>query len=180
MAYPDEVGQFIPTSQVWEIAQLQEVDVTKPEFKELLVRLYQQVNNIALSLNVKDSARYHTGEFVNGQVFFPNPALDSTSTTTPTERQVYRKVINFGALPGAGVTKPMPHGLAMNSGFTFTRIYGAASNTAGNLYIPLPYASSGLNNGVELWVDANDIRIRAQDNRAAYTVCYIVIEYLKS
>lgn len=176
MAYPDEVGQFIPTSQVWEIAQLQETDVTKPEFKELLVRLYQQVNNIALSLNVKDSARYHTGEFVNGQVFFPNPALDSTSTTTPTERQVYRKVINGPAMPAfpAPGFIDIPHGLTVTTGYTFTRIYGAISDTVNRRYAPLP------NQDILVRVDANNVRITTIADYHTYNVCYVVLEYLKS
>ena len=70
-------GAFIPSSYVWDIQEVKKLP--EEEFRLLLVRLYQNVNNIALVLNIKDSGFYNTSQFVNGQVFFPNPALNSTT-----------------------------------------------------------------------------------------------------
>ena len=182
----NEIGQFIPTSYIWDMAQLQSTDVTSPEFKELLLRLYQNLNSMALSLNAKDSARYNTDEFVNGQLYFPNPAMNSSTATKPEERQVYRKVINFGALPNTA-TKTVAHGIqivppigAINQGFTFTRIYATASDPINGLYVPIPYASSVANDIIELWVDRLNVNITTGADWSAYTVCYVVLEYLKS
>src|SRR5690242_3898762 len=102
-AQPYNNGLFVPTSFVWDIGRLQEVDVNSPEFKDLLVRLYQNIARIATTLNLKDSAYYYTGEFVNGQLYFPNPALSSLTTETARYRQVTRFVMDFGALPNTGV-----------------------------------------------------------------------------
>ena len=67
-------GTFIPTTQVWDVTEIKEVDVTKPEFKELLVRMYQNLNTMALTINNKESSFYDTQETVKGQAFFSNPA----------------------------------------------------------------------------------------------------------
>lgn len=173
------VGLYVPTTNVWdEVGQIQDIDVRSPEFKELLVRLYQNINNIALSLNIKDSAYYDRNEFVNGQLFFPNPALDSSTSTVPQFRSVFRLVINFGTLPNTGTTS-VAHGLDVTSGYTFTRIYGAASDTTGLNYIPLPYASPVLANNIELNVDATNVNVTTGSDRTAFTITYIILEYMK-
>jgi hypothetical protein len=171
-------GAFIPTTNIWDVGQLYQTDVTSPEFKELLVRLYQNVNNIAIILNLKDTGYYTTQEFVNGQSYFPNPALNSSTNTVATYRQVFRTTVNFGALPNAG-TKSVAHNIPITDAFTFTRIYGTSSDVSGNTYIPLPYVDSAGNN-IELYVTSTDVTIITTSNRSNYTVTYIVIEYLKN
>ena len=69
-------GSFIPTNYVWDVAQVYSTDVTSPEFKELLVRMYQNINNMILALNLKDTGIYNTSPFINSQVYFPNPSLN--------------------------------------------------------------------------------------------------------
>ena len=48
-------GSFIPTTQVWDVNEIYSTEVTSPAFKELLVRLYQNINAQSLSLNSKDA-----------------------------------------------------------------------------------------------------------------------------
>lgn len=166
-------GSFIPTTQVWDVDELMSIDVKSPEFKELLVRLYQNINNIALVLNTKDSGYYVDSEFVNGQVLFPDP-----TTTNSRMRQVFRKLINFGALPNAG-TKSVAHGLSPNSSWVFTRIYGCATDPVGFNYIPLPYASPTAANNIELSVSSTNVTVVTGSNRSAFTICYIILEFVK-
>lgn len=178
MATPESYGAFVPTTNIWDVAgQIMAVDVNSPEFKELLIRLYQNINNIAISLNIRDAGYYDTSEFVNGQLFFPDPSLSSSSTTNPAFRQVTRKVINFGALPNAG-TKTVAHGIPVTTEYTFTRIYGCASDTTGLTYIPLPYASPVLANNIELSVNATNVVVTTGSNRTNYNIAYIILEYL--
>ena len=141
-------GAYIPTTTVMDVSEIYSTEVTSPEFKELLVRLYQNFNNLALAMNVKDTAIYDTEEFVSGQKFFPDPALDSTSDTEPTQRNIFRKVIKFGALPDTA-TKSVAHGITIDANTTFTRIYGTSSDQAGLVYIPLPYSSTTLNENIK-------------------------------
>lgn len=171
---------FIPTSNVWDVSQLYQTEVTSPAFKELLVRLYQNVNNIATLLNIKDTGIYSLSEFVNGQVYFPNPALNSSSAQSPVVRQVFRTTINSGALPNAA-TSTIAHGLAVNGSWTFTRIYGCASNTTAMTYLPLPYASTvAVANNIQLSVDATNVYITTGINYSAYNISYVILEYIKN
>lgn len=181
MANPQEYGLFVPTTNIWDMQQLQQVDVNSPEFKELLVRLYQNINNICTALNLKDSAYYNTQEFVNGQAWFPNPALNSTTATAPTFRQVYRQVVNFGALPNAGA-KAVLHNIPITIGYSFTRIYAVASDKVALTYIPIPYVDVTTAGAADIQLDVNatQVVITTASNRTNYTVCYVVLEYIKN
>ncbi len=171
-------GAFVPTTNNWDVGQLYQIDVDSVEFKELLVRLYQNINVIATVVNLKDTGYYATQEFVNGQLYFPNPALNSSTTTAATYRQVFRMTVNFGALPNTG-TKSVPHNIAINAGFSFTRIYATASDPVGLAYIPIPFVDV-TGTSIQLDVDATNVNITTVDDRTNYTVCYVVLEYIKS
>ena len=174
----EQVGSYIPTSQVWDIGEVQETDVTSPKFKELLIRLYQQVGNIATAVNGKDAAIYDTSEFVCGQTFFPNPTPIAGQPNN--QRQVYRKVINYGALPDA-TDHGVPHNIDVAvAGFSITRLYGAATDPTHRLYLPLPYVANSKDEPIALWATATDVYTDTYaTNRSDFTQTYIVIEYLK-
>ena len=174
MAEQGDYGSFVPTTQVWDVGEIYSTDVNSEDFKEILVRLYQNLNNQAFSINIKDSGYYVTEEFVNGQAFFPNPSL----TEPYTLRQAFRKVINFGALPNTGTTA-VAHGITVTDGVTFTRIYGAATNTTAHAYLPLPYASPTAADNIELKVDGTNVTIITGSDRSSFNVTYVVLEYLK-
>lgn len=161
----NNTGLFVATTNVWDVEAIKTTDVNSDAFKELLVRLYQNIGNICLALNLKDSGYYSVNEFVNGQIFVNG-------------QQVFRTVVTFGTLPNAG-TLTSPHGIAIDNGFTFTRIYGAASNITTMKYIPLPYASPTLVNNIELDVNATSVTITTAIDYSAYTVSYVVLEYVK-
>ena len=128
-------------------------------------------------MNLKDSGYYDTLEFVNSQLFFPNPALSSQTAQTPVYRQVYRKVINFGALPNAGA-KSVNHNIPVTIGYSFTRIYATATNPS-TQFIPIPYASASGTDNIELSVSPTQVTITTASDRTAFTITYVVVEYLK-
>lgn len=170
--FQNNVGLYIATTDVWEISRIQEVDVNSEEFKLLLVRLYQNVNNIAIALNMKDSALYPLTQFVNGQQYF------STNPANPNDlRTVFRIVVDVGALP-AGVTT-VPHTLPIQMQWTFTRIYGAATDTIGGNYYPLPFASAGGANNIELRADNTNVVI-TNNSGVNFQRCYVVLEWVKN
>lgn len=176
----NQIGAFIPTTDIYDvISNIYAEDVNSVEFKELLVRMYQNLNRQATILNMKDTGYYDVQEFVCGQVYFPNPGLSSQSSTAPSYRQVYRKVINFGALPNTA-TKNVPHEITTTPNTTFTRIYGTATDPVGKNYIPLPYASPTAANNIELKANATNVTVITGTNRSAFTATYIVLEYIQS
>jgi hypothetical protein len=176
MANQNQYGSFIPTTYVWDVGTFYQADVNSMEFKELLVRLHEFVNLIAINTNFKDTGYYALDEFVNSQLYFPNPAAPTNMSQI--YRQVYRKTFNVGPLPNAG-TKTIPHGIVCNVGTTFTRIYGAASDTTSERYIPLPFAAPVALDSIQVDVDSTNIHITTGVDYTAFNVVYIVLEYLK-
>lgn len=172
------LGFFIPVTQIWaDQARLHDVDVNTDEFKNLLVSLYQNIGNMAIALNAKDTGLYLDSIFVNSQQFF-NPADRSPLSY----RADFRLLVNFGTLPNAG-TKSVAHNIPIaTSGYTytFTRIYATASDPIGLNYIPIPYASPTSASNIELSVDATNVNITTGSDRTNFTVCYVILEFLQS
>jgi hypothetical protein len=165
-----DTGSFIATTNVWDVSQIYETEIGSQEFKELFVRLYQNINNIVLALNTKDSAFYLTEEFVNGQIF-----TNLTDLSQLALRPVFRKFINIGPL---GALATIPHGLAITNTWKFTRIYGVASDTVNLLYYPLPWASAAGLTNIELKVNVTDV-IVTNNSGIAFTDCYVIVEMVK-
>ena len=174
-----DIGSFIGTTNVWDVSEIYSTDVNSERFKELIVRLYQNVNNISLSLNNKEAAYYPLNEFMSGQLYFSNPTLNENTATTPTFRQAYRMVVNFGALPNAGA-KSVAHNIAIMQGFTSTHIYGSATNTAATKMIPLPYSSPTLNLNIQVDIGPTLLTITTGVDYSDFINTYVVIEYMKS
>jgi hypothetical protein len=172
-------GMMVPTSNVWDVSALYEIDNISQDLRELLVRLYQNLNNISLVLNAKDTGYYILTEFMTSQLFFANPAYTATTPTSPTLRSTYRKVINVGPLPNAG-TLMVPHDIDITDSYSFTRIYGTATQTSPFSSIPLPFSSPTLNQNIAVTIDNAYINITTGIDYSAYTICYIVCEYIKS
>jgi hypothetical protein len=167
-------GQFVPTTYIFDPAELQQLDIS-PEFKETLIRLYQNLNRMQFSLNGKTTGSFPLNQTVTGQLYFPKQV--SSSFVNQYDRPVTRLVVNCGTLGNAGVTTT-PHGIIFNKGVSFVRIYGTATDPVNFLAIPLPYASPVLANNIELSVDATNVIITTGSNRTNFTITYVVLEFL--
>lgn len=169
-------GIFIPTTNVYEIDQLQEQGLSKELVRNILVHLYQDINNIALSLNGKSSGQYQLTEFLNGKVLFPNYDMVNVNYSG---RQVFGIIIDVGPLPNAG-TVTIPHNIVTTNSTSFTTIYGCATNPLTMQYLPLPYSScTAVANNIELSVDSNNVYITTGIDQSAYTTTYVILEYVK-
>ena len=173
----NNTGAYIPTTNVWDTSEIYNTEVTSPQFKELLVRLYQNLNQMAIGVNNRDAALYDTQEFVCGQQFFPDPSLTSQSTTVPTMRQVYRKVINFGAL-GNG-NKSVAHGITVTTGTIFTRMYGVATDPVNKKAITIPRRGVIGITYTDILVDATNVTISTGADLSDYSITYVILEYIK-
>lgn len=167
-------GFFVPTTNIWDIQKLNEVDVNSQEFKDLLIILYQNINKMAFAVNGRDNGFYYLQELIDNQSWFP---IDPTNISQ-TPRMNYRTTINFGALPNNGL-KSVPHNIAVDGDLSWTRIYGAATDPIALRGIPLPFVSVA-GNHIQLDVDAVNVNITTIGNYSSYTTSYIVLEYLKS
>lgn len=172
-------GSFVPTTYIWDVAQLNDIEVNSPEFKELLVRLYQNINDIALNLNIRDTAYYAIEEFVTGQQVSSDPAMASTSSEPGQFKSGMRKMIIMGTLPNT-TTISVAHGITVNSNTIFTRIYGTANDTTANMYLPLPFASPTPAENIRLTVDATKVNITTGNNRTTFTRNYVVLEWYQN
>lgn len=172
-------GTYLPTTQIWDVVDIQSMSVSSEEFKELIIRLYQNLNVMANVINGKEYAKYDTLEGSNNQMFFPNPAYTPTTNMAPQWRNVYRTVVNFGALPNAG-TKAVAHNITINKFFSVTRMYGASTDPVGVVFIPLPYSSPTLNENIVLFADDTNVTVTTDIDYSAYTTTYIVLEYIKT
>lgn len=171
------MGVFIPTTNIYDTSQIADLNID-PQFKELLVRLYQNLNIMALAVNQKETGFYPLQPFVTSKMYFPNPNTGEPNYLRQEYRSVYRIVINFGALPDT-TTKSVPHNLPITVGYTFVDIYGAASDTTDKLYIPLPYSSNTPGDSIELSVNATDVVVTTGSDRSNFTNTDIVLEYLQ-
>lgn len=98
------------------------------------------------------------------------------------DKPIYRKVINFGALPNASDKFVS---LDINNLDTIIFLYGLAKDTLTGNYFPLPNATTA---GSPYLIDfaiangngyTNAIRIRTQNDRTNFTA-YIIVEYTKT
>lgn len=175
-------GAFVPTTYIIDPANFRDLDVNSQEFKELMVTLVQLVNDITLSVNLRDAGYYSLVEFLNGQLYFPNPDNSSTTGTMPSGaefRQVFRTTIDFGELLN-NTSKAVAHNIDVTQTYSFTRIYGTTTNTTRTSFLPIPYVSIGDTESIELEVTNDEVIITTNSDRSSYTVTYVVLEYIKS
>ena len=172
-------GAFVPTTSVWDTTELFREELSGKALQRLMVKLYQNLNNQAMVLNVKDSGYYDKQDFVCGQLFFPNSNPASVRAGKVGYRPVHRVAIEFGALPN-NTTKSVAHGITMNDSFSCTRIYGTSTNKQTNKSLPLPYVGIGIGTEVELWVDGTNVNIKTAGNLTTYLHTYVIIEFIKT
>ena len=92
-------------------------------------------------------------------------------------KTIYKKTINFGALPNA-TTKAVAHGISGISHIIDMK--GVAWNSSGTTIV-LPYAHpQGVQYQVSWHVDNTNINIITGDNKSGYSSCYVTIYYTKS
>lgn len=175
MTNQGEQGSYLPTSEIFEA----------DEISELNRQLTSTINDMSLVINQKDTGIYNLDtasspiSFANGQTWFPNPTPLSGQPTN-LRRSVFRKVVNFGALPNT-TSKSVAHNIQTNGNFSFTRIYGTATRQGASTVtsaLPLPFASPVLANNISLEVDATNVIITTGSNRSLYTICYVVLEWI--
>jgi hypothetical protein len=171
----NNMGLYLPTTYIFDIQEVEQADINSPEFKDLLVRLYQNVNDIVLAVNLKTTGYHLTTEFNTGSLLF-NINNDFTQL-----RNIFRVTVNFGALPAAG-TKSVAHSIPfIGSTYSFTTINGAATNPSTPEFIPIPFSSAvDIAHNLQITVDATMVNITTGGtDYSAYTTTWITLEFVK-
>jgi hypothetical protein len=137
------------------------------ENKELV--LTDILEDVIYRLNSKEIGIYEEYEVLTGQTWF-------NSVDENDKRGVFRKVLKFISLTAAGTTS-VAHEIGDISGFTFTRIYGSARNTAGTLHVALP---QGGPDDVMITIGANNVNIICATGTYNGFSALVVLEYLKN
>ena len=83
----------------------------------------------------------------------------------------------MGTLPNAG-TISVAHGIPVTANTVFTYIGGTATNP-GNSSVPLPFVDTG-GAHVEITVDATNVTAVTTVDWTAYTIAYVVLEWIES
>jgi len=160
---------FLPANSITSYVP---TDVILPEDPaELRRELNDVLKKIIDALNDKDIGHYNTVTLINGQKFF-------TAGDPQKFRNVFRKVIDFGALPNTA-TKSVAHGITWNANTRFIRIYGTATRP-NFTSIPLPYSSPTLNDNILLSLNTTHVNITTAANFTSYTTCYVVLEWVET
>lgn len=157
----------IPTTVVFDVGE-----ITAENSSELIVRLYIATNNIIEALNKKDTGYYLTTTFNTGQVFF-NANNDFNNL-----RSIYRIVVPFGALPN-NATKSVAHGIP-NLGTTWSQVRLDVSSTQPNTKsIDIPgFDPADITKPINVWVDGTHVNIQTTSNMSAFTITWVIFEYI--
>lgn len=163
-------GSFIPTSTIFDVTQIAEINVNSKEFKELLVRLYNTVISMAFVLNNKATGYYVLDEFVTGKNYF---ASDNSQNPRP----IYGIVVQMGAIT-AGATVTVAHNLTITSTWQILNMEAVANDTVNLIYYPLNWASTSTTKDIQLTMNGTNVVI-INNTAVNFTKCDVYIEYIK-
>lgn len=90
---------------------------------------------------------------------------------------IYRKTINFGALPNA-MTKDVAHNISDIDQIIKMEGIASSSSDARFIMLPLTYDSNNTNFNAELSATTTDVRVACVGNRSGYSA-YITLYYTK-
>lgn len=172
-------GSYIPTTSITEIGKIYELQGVSEEQKEILVKLYQYFNNIALVLNTKETALFPIYEMNSSGLMF------GTTATEFEMRPIYYATINFGALPNAG-TKSVAHNIYFAGTPTKVKFIDHkcwSTDPVNLIAIPIPYVGdpASVNNlqDVQINVDTTNINITTGIDRTSFTETIVTLYYIK-
>jgi len=151
-------------------------DAIPEKWEDAVPFLVEQLKLHGNAINIREIGWFLNEEVLSGKSFIP--ANTSTSSDTQEYRSIFRKIINFGALPNTA-SKSIAHGINISNNFTLLQLYGAATDPIGLTSISLPYVDATVANSVSLSMDATNITVVTHDNKSAYTRCYVIIEYIQ-
>ena len=150
-----------------------DITYTKDE-KDLQMNLYRKMQEVIAALNKKDTALYDLSESFSCGQWYVNAAINQ-------EKGIYRKVIDFGALPNT-VLKTVAHELNIDETGAIQPITadwkiiiknGMAFDPINIIWYPIS------NPTISMEITTTDIEITTTADLSAYTECEIILLYTK-
>ncbi len=145
-----------------------------PDEPELLKReLLTTLTSSAFAVNCREISIYEDTELNTGGLYF-------NTNNRQKQRPVFRTVVDFGTLPNA-TTKSVEHNIPFTSDFVVTRVYAAATDPVGLLYVPIPFVNTTAPRiNITLEVNGTQVTIdTGNQDRTNFTKVTVVIEYTK-
>jgi hypothetical protein len=134
--------------------------------KDLRYEVNDLYQSIATAVNNKIGGLYVPEEKINSQQYFD-------ASNVQKFKNVYRMVVDFGALPNA-TSKSVSHNIpGWNSSYRLTCSYGASTDPVGIESVPIP------NDGILLEINSTSVTVTTTSDMTAFTATTIVIEYTK-
>ena len=138
-------------------------------------KLLSNLKKISNAINIREIGWYLDEELLSGKAFIPGIS-NVANNVTQQFRQVLRKVIDFGALQLG--TKSVPHGIVFDARFTLIQLWASSTDPVAFVAIPIPFVSV-TGGDIEINMTATNINISCATNRASFTRCTVVVEYLQ-
>ena len=177
MANIPQQGTSIPTTQNWNVEDITSLSSIDPNLKDVLIKLYRNLNIMALAINYKESGMYmDTERYINSSLFSDQQDTNEGPNLSP--RPIYRTVIDIGALPNSTFTT-VAHDIEIIAGYRFIGIFGGASKVDGSSFIPLGQSSSTANENIKIEVTATDVITTTTKDYSAY-FGLIILMYVKT
>jgi hypothetical protein len=143
------------------------------DWGESRVFLVEQLREMTNGINARELAIYVNDEELTGGQFVRGAA------SPPQFRNIFRKVIDFGALPNA-TAKSIQHFITFSANTLVIKHHAWANDPASNLAIPIPYVNvANPADGVQLDVDGTNVTITTTSDYSNYTSTFVVLEYIQ-
>ena len=169
---PQIQSPLLSTTQIFDLTSLRDVDVKSDEFKEFIVRLYQEVNKHAIFINQKDHGIYSIEQYGSCKQYFP-------VVTGGNFRGIARTALPFTFAGNSPGTVTVPHGITFNADTRVVLTQCEANDPTAPLNIPIPFVdvTGGGAGNIERYMDNTNVYIVTAIDYTAYTDNFIVIEY---
>jgi len=135
----------------------------------------EQLKRLANAVNIREIGWFLDEELLSGKQFIPSTV--NVKGLAPQWRSVFRKVVNFGALPNAG-TKSVSHGVVFDANFTQTAFWISATDPVNFKAFSLAYWAISTPGDIIINMDATNINVTTKSDYSGYTRSYVTIEYL--
>jgi hypothetical protein len=141
-------------------------DVVPEKWDDARPFIVEQLKKVSNAINIREIGWFLDEELLSGKAFIPglNNIMDGGSSQV--FRQIFRKVVDCGALT-SGV-KNVPHGITFDNNFTLIQLWVSATNST-------TFQAITMSDPQNVDMDATNININSP---AVYDRSFAVIEYL--